>query len=1658
MKVVEGIEFSFYSPEQLRKMSAVKINVPDTYDEDGYPISNGLADQHLGVIDPGLRCKTCGGRMKTCSGHFGHIELVRPVLHVGYAKTLYQLLKATCRRCGRLLLDIDSLDKAKKVAECPHCDEKQKVVKFVRPTSFFEEERKLLPSEIRERLERIPDEDLRMLKVAVRPEWFILTVLPVPPVAVRPSITLETGERSEDDLTHKLVDIIRINQRLAENIDAGAPQLIIEDLWELLQYHVVTYFDNETTGIPPARHRSGRQLRTLFQRLKGKEGRFRYNLSGKRVNFSARTVISPDPTLGINELGVPESIAKELTLPLTVNEWNVEQVKNLITANTEKINYVIRPDGKRKKVTAANMEEVLGEIAVGFTIERQLMDGDTVIFNRQPSLHRVSMMCHTVKVLPGKTFRFNVADCRPYNADFDGDEMNVHVPQNEEAQAEAEILMKVQEQILSPRNGEPIISPDLDQISGLYLLTLPGVAFPRAEACELLNAAGVCKDVAGGVTGRELFGMLLPEKFDFTFKNKVCKNRSVACGDCDWFAKDRCSHDALVQIRKGKLATGHIDSRTSDALTKEVFTKFGADESRKFLDAVTKLSNHVVTKYGLSLSLADYNLDPEAEKELREINREARMGVKKLTDALVQKRLVRAAGKSLKDTFEEQVMGILESARDKCGKIVLKHIKRQHVNFGGTVLSQNPAILMSKAGAKGKLLNVVQMAAMVGQQAIRGKRMTAGYYGRLLPHFKRGDYGGYSRGFITANYKEGLDPLHYYFHAAGGRDSVVDKGVNPAKTGYMQRRLINALQDLTVHEDISVRDAEGTVIQFYYGGDGMDSSGHPVAYGEPVGVVAAQSIGEPGTQMSLPYEEKVLINYGAGLKAEKIGEAVDSLFGKYGFVREGETEICDLPPCAVIEVPSLTQQGKIEWKRLKAASRHRYGKKLLKITTRSGRSITATDNHSFVLRKNNSIVPVAGRALEKGDRIPVLRQLPLEKPSSEFELEELFPKELYWHGSELRKAIETGGSGTGFTVPVGAEQLHNRLNHESVFDVEDGFVYPVQHHGNVRMPEKMPLDSSAGWFVGAYLSEGSAAKNSVSISNTDETFLRRTREFAERLNAGYSEKDNFRGFARGHDLCIHSSLLSEFLVKSCGKGSYQKRVPQFAFSAPTEFVGGLLRAYFEGDGNVSVERSVIRASSMSQELLQGIALLLSRLGIFGRIRREKIGSSLVISHRYAAEFRQKIGFDSVKKKNSLDRLCNLPSGRTSYDAVEMVPSFGSLLKDVALKTGVPPRLVNNFTKKQLVGITALKKYIELFSRKAAEKGCNIDKELAQLKAMAQEDVVWDEIASLEYVDAPDKPVYDFSVDGLETFTTFSGIVTHNTLRTFHYAGVASLAQLGFTRLVEIVDARKAPKSPVMDVQLLPQYAKDLKKVTAIANGIEQITLRKVATIKEDFESKRIRILLDKAKLKELKLDDEEVFAAIRAVNDFERRGEAIFVKPAQDSLKSIRKTTSKLMEVVLKGIPGINRAIILEKDGIYSIATEGSNLEAVLKMPEVDSHRTTTNDTMEVKRVLGVEAARNSIIAEIQKVLTAQDLKVDYRHTSLIADMMTSRGEVKSIGRHGLAGEKASVFARAAFEETTKHLVNASVEGQKDMLRGIAENIIIGQTIPAGTGKVRVVM
>ncbi|MCD6092781.1 MAG: DNA-directed RNA polymerase subunit A' [Candidatus Aenigmarchaeota archaeon] len=808
MSHIKSIKFGLLSPAMIKKMASVEITVPELYDSDGFPIDNGLCDLRLGVIDPGMRCKVCGGTIGQCLGHFGYMELVKPVVNPLYGKVIFNILRTICRKCSRLLVDEDEVKKSglkgayKKAAKtCKYCGEKQKDISFEKPTTYFEGRRKITPEDIRERLEKITDRDAELLKIkGGRPEWMILTVLPIPPVTIRPSITLETGGRSEDDLTHKLVDVVRINERLKKNIELGAPDFIILDIWELLQYHVSTLIDNEIANIPPARHRSGRALKTLVQRLEKKEGRFRGNLTGKRVNFAARAVISPDTRISLNEVGVPLCVAKELTVPEMVNKINIGKMRDYVLngENYPGANYVIKPDGTKKKVTEENKKEIAKELDIGYIVERHLVDGDITMFNRQPSLHRMSMMAHRARITPWRTFTLNLTATIPYNADFDGDEMNLHVPQDEEARTEAEMLMLVQNNIRSPRYGLPIIACKHDHISGSYLLTKEKKIDKKDVAQLLLNAFGpefVMNNISemGPCSGKEIFSLLLPEGLNIEFRSATC----MGCNKCQ---KEKCPYDAYVVIKNGRLLKGVIDENAlgekKGKLLNRIEKQFGPDVAGKFLDSVSKLVLEFLTKKGFSISISDCDISKHAENML---NR-----AKEKTDETNKQT------KKHKEDWEKIIIRAGNEIVNKCGEIVKNDIK------------ENNIIVMVKSGARGSYVTVTQTSGVIGQKVLAGKLMKRGYTNRTTSHFVRGNLDMESHGFIKSNYKNGLSPIEFFFDAASSRENLMDKSLQTKHSGYMERRLINALQDLKVESDFTVRDSRHIIVQFVPGEDGID--------------------------------------------------------------------------------------------------------------------------------------------------------------------------------------------------------------------------------------------------------------------------------------------------------------------------------------------------------------------------------------------------------------------------------------------------------------------------------------------------------------------------------------------------------------------------------------------------------------------------------------------------------------------------------------------------------------------------------------------------------------------------------------------------------------------------------------------------------------------
>jgi len=1253
VKSIQGIKFSVWSPNEIRKYSVAEITAPETYDEDGMAVQGGLMDGRLGTLEPGQKCLTCGNTSARCPGHFGHIELAEPVLHIAFIDNIHKLLLATCRSCSRIrisdedlakFLEIKSrkasytvisqkripdeiLDKAKKAKECAHCGKLQYDLIFTKPTIFIEKtelgESRLLPITIRERFSQITDADLDLLgydHTTARSEWFILQALPVPPVTVRPSIILETGIRSEDDLTHKMVDIIRVNQRLKESKEAGTPPLIVQDLVDLLQYHTTTYFDNEVSGIPQAHHRSGRPLKTLTQRLKGKEGRFRGSLSGKRVDFSSRTVISPDPNLDLAEVGVPESIAKKLTIPEIVTDWNIEKLKKLVINGPDKfpgVNYILRPDGVKIRLDFVEDRSIIADsLEAGYLVERHLLDGDIVLFNRQPSLHQMSIMGHHVRVLPGKTFRLHPSVCPPYNADFDGDEMNLHVPQSEESRAEALLLMRVQEQLISPRFGGPIIGALRDFITGAYLLTKDDTILSTQEFYnyamlgdyqgELPKPKIKNKD-GSFFTGKQLFSIFLPSDFNFVMTSKWSKGTKKVEKD--------------IVIKNGELVSGVIDKASIGAEEPEsvlhrIAKDYGNEHAKKFLNSILIIIKQFITDYGFSYGYSDLELsEKDREAILNDIN-ETYSKVYDLTNQLNKKTLSPMRGMTREETAEALITYELAKARDRAG-----------ITANSNLSDDNAGKIMATTGARGSALNVGQMAGALGQQSRRGKRLHTGYSNRTLSHFKEYDDNPDSHGFVKSNFRDGLSVLEFFFHAMGGREGLVDTAVRTQQSGYMQRRLINALEHIRLEYDGTVRDPHGHIIQFLYGEDGID---------------------------------------------------------------------------------------------------------------------VAKSDHGEAFNINRLV--------------------------------------------ESESIIDTGSKATKDEI------------------------------------------------------------NTIS--------KKYTKTFNPRLTSMVTD-------------ALHASKLS------------------------------------------------------------------------------------------------KAGLENVCKK-----------GLELYDKSQVEPG-------------------------QAVGIVT--------AQSIGEPG------------------------------------------------------TQMTLRTFHTAGIAEKnVTLGLPRIIELVDARKKPSTPSMDIYLDKDSKSSKEKAIQTAKNILQTTVNDLVIhpVETDYQTK-ITLTIDDARLKTRGCTFEDMMAALETNKKFKAIGDnnTITLQLVDEAdAATVVALRNKVLKTTVRGVPDIARLTLKEENGEWLIQTTGSNLADVLSIKGVDKNNVRTNNVFEISTVLGIEAARNALINELKATLENQGLEVDVRYLMLVADLMCHKGHLQQIGRHGIAGTKDSVLARAAFEITVPTIANAAKLGEIEELKGITENVIVGSQIPIGSGTVDIFM
>ena len=667
-------------------------------------------------------------------------------------------------------------------------------------------------------LRRISEQDLRNMGLNsdyARPEWMIVTVLPVPPPPVRPSISMDgtgTGMRNEDDLTYKLGDIIRANGNVKQAIREGSPAHIARDFEELLQYHVATYMDNDIAGQPRALQKSGRPVKAIRARLKGKEGRLRGNLMGKRVDFSARTVITGDANLSLDEVGVPRSIARTLTYPETVTPYNIGKLHQLVENGPNEhpgAKYVIRSDGTRIDLRHHRRAAQIS-LEYGWKVERHLMDGDYIIFNRQPSLHKESMMGHRVRVMPYSTFRLNLSVTSPYNADFDGDEMNLHVPQSEETRAEVKELCLVPQNIVSPQKNAPLMGIVQDSLAGVYKLCRRDVFLDKEQVMNLMlwvpGWDGIIPQPAilkprPRWTGKQMISMVIPPEV------------TIHSGPDDY--NSLLKDDSLLiqggQLIYGLLKKKHVGAQAG-GIVHISYNELGPSAAMAFLNGVQQVVTYWLLHNGHSIGIGDTIPDKKTIEKVQLDIDDEKANVAELTAKATANELEALPGMNVRATFEHEVGVALNRARDRAGTTTQNSLK-----------DSNNAVTMANSGSKGSSINISQMSALVGQQMVEGKRIPFGFKYRTLPHFTKDDYSPESRGFVENSYLRGLTPTEFFFHAMAGREGLIDTAVKTAETGYIQRRLVKALEDLSARYDGTVRNSLGDIIQFLYGEDGLDA-------------------------------------------------------------------------------------------------------------------------------------------------------------------------------------------------------------------------------------------------------------------------------------------------------------------------------------------------------------------------------------------------------------------------------------------------------------------------------------------------------------------------------------------------------------------------------------------------------------------------------------------------------------------------------------------------------------------------------------------------------------------------------------------------------------------------------------------------------------------
>ena len=1604
-----GLQFSILSPEEIRNSSVANIVSRDTY-VNNKPVIGGLFDPRMGVLDPGLICPTDGLNYMQTPGYFGHIEMARPIFYIQYLNTILKILRCTCIKCSKLLIDktkfsyllqLDSKKRwdkifklANKVDRCGDetsdgCGTKQprKIMKEGLATLIAEWDNiegitnddgdnkskitmRFTPEIVLKIFRRISDEDVSFMgfsPVWSRPDWMICQVLAVPPPAVRPSVKHDAQQRREDDISHIIVNIIKANKTLQEKLQQNATSKVIDDWTMVLQYYCATMVDNKIPGVASVAQRSGRPLKSIKERLVGKQGRVRGNLMGKRVDYSARSVITPDANIGISELGIPIKIAKNITFPEVVNKRNKKFLTKLVLNGPD-----VYPGAKileKKAGDSISLKYVDREsldLNFGDIVHRHMLDGDPVLFNRQPTLHRMSMMCHFAKILKkGDTFRLNVADTKPYNADFDGDEMNLHGPQDYESAAELINLAAVAKQIISPANNKPIIGIFQDSLLGAYRFTRTNTNFDTRTAMNLLMAfdkvnPDLFKNTNNRITSFQLLTQLLPPMSAY-FTNGQYE-------DTD----DKKTTNNMIEIINGTYERGQLDKKAlgagSKGLLHSIFNDFSYQEAANFIDDLQNIVTEYMKLSSYSVGISDLIANAVTNNKISDTIIRKKQEVKSLIDQTHLGTFENNTGKSNEIEFESKVNSILQKAADEAGKIGRKSLS-----------ADNRFVIMVNAGSKGGNLNIAQMVSCLGQQNVDGKRIPYGFEDRTLPHYTKYNDSPEARGFVESSFIQGLTPTELFFHAMGGRTGLIDTAVKTSTTGYIQRRLIKGMEDLKVNYDMTVRNNKNKIIQFAYGDDNIDpmkvesqvlplpnmtrediyahfqmpqedttsailttnytkpalkrlkkqkqalvdkteeminymiqsrermvnnvfkfianiqvhipvhfqriinnihnqlsiqtnslvnvtpiemyellnktfnkleqnhyapptelfkiafyyylspknlltikrfnrkalivlletiSTNYQKAIvhpGEMVGMIAAQSIGEPTTQMSMNYESiNALIkiqrqgkNVKVSHKKYKIGELCDSFIEKYpeytfptGHPDSVETLLDKLDE--EYYIMGVDENEKTSWSRISHFSRHPVNGDMITITTKSGRKTTTTLSHSHLTRKDHKVQPIKGGDLQVGMRIPVCKHI-----DNEF----------------VNKTVEIGD-------------------------------------------KTWTLNKLFGWFIGAYIAEGSCNNGRVNITNISPHYIDMTTMIGEMFGGKVYVNRRQGEYGPSVSTSFQCKELAKFLIKECGPNSFEKKVPDFIFTAPLECKAACIQGYMDGDGNINCDKGhhEISGCSRSQQLIKDMGLLFNYFDIFTTfvecVRHEKPLYHFAIAHGYASMYQKHIG--SVLKADSLQELCdygNRENAHSLSNDVDKIEGLGEIIAKCGKDLKLPGQSRNygRWKKKKTIGRRTLQKYIKVFKEEIGVKDI-LQTEMRLLEQAVDSGIIWDEIKHIE-IYTPDQKeyVYDFTVPANQTFMEDNGVIVHNTLNTFHFAGVASKsnATRGVPRVEEILSLSENPKKPSVTIHLKNNERDNIEKAQELKYTLEYTSLKDVVdTVSICFDPDNLETLID----------------------------------------------------------------------------------------------------------------------------------------------------------------------------------------------------------------------